>query len=142
MLPVRFVDRSGRDLLDEFHRTVDRFWGGNGGPEAVSFGYSVDVSEDADTYRIEAELPGLTKQDINLTLEDGVLTIGGTKQAQAEKKDRGYHIRERRYGQFSRSFRLPSAVDENRVDATIDNGVLNVVLHKKEEVKPRKIEVQ
>ncbi|MGB9626143.1 MAG: Hsp20/alpha crystallin family protein [Phycisphaerae bacterium] len=133
----------GADLGDRVHRDFDRLvhrvfgepWAG----QAVA--YNVDVREDDSHYYVEAELPGLTKDDIEITLEDGVLTISGEKRISSERKDGHYHIRERQYGRFSRQFSLPVAVDENKVDALLKDGVLKITLDKREEAKPRKITV-
>ncbi|HOW19548.1 MAG TPA: Hsp20/alpha crystallin family protein [Phycisphaerae bacterium] len=154
MLPVRLG--RGADLLDDpmgwpmgaglvdrvhrdFDRLVDRVlgepWAGGLVP------YNVDVREDDSHYYVEAEMPGLTKDDIEITLEDGVLTISGEKKTSSEQKSGHYHIRERQYGRFSRQFSLPSAVDENKVDALLKDGVLRITLDKREDVKPRKITV-
>ncbi len=104
-------------------------------------GYRVDVREDAEHIYVEAELPGLTKEDIEITLEDGVLTIAGEKKIENEEEREGYEVRERRYGKFSRTFELPSVVDEGKVRANLKDGVLLVTLDKREEVRPKRIEV-
>jgi HSP20 family protein len=102
----------------------------------------VDVREDDDHFYFVAELPGLNKDDVEVTLEDGVLTISGEKKDDRKEEKNGYHLRERRHGKFSRSFRLPTEVDPNKVGAQLKDGLLTVTLHKAEAIKPRTIEVK
>lgn len=127
-------------LQGELDRFIGDVWGGC--PVPPSLGYRVDVREDAEHVYIEAELPGLTKEDIEITLEDGVLTIAGEKKLENEEEREGYQLRERRYGKFSRRFELPSVVDEAKVRANLKDGVLLVTLDKREEVRPKRIEVK
>ncbi|HVS70270.1 MAG TPA: Hsp20/alpha crystallin family protein [Phycisphaerae bacterium] len=137
--PLELVDR-------EFNRLMNRFWG-NGEVPATLAPYAVDVHEDSDHFYVEAELPGFNPNEVDITLEDGVLTIRGersseTKPEDKEKKDgrQPLHV-ERRWSRFERSFTLPTAVNENSVRATMDGGILTVTLDKREEVKPRKIQI-
>lgn len=124
----------------ELDRLFDNFVSDMGAEPMVP--YEVDVHEDAEHVYVEAELPGLTKDDIDITLENGVMTIRGEKKFEEERKDEGYHLRERRFGRFSRSFQLPALVNENQVNAVLKDGILKVTLNKREEVKPRRIEVK
>lgn len=103
---------------------------------------SVDITESENSYRITADLPGLSREDIKVTVENSVLTISGEKKREVEKheKDRYYHL-ERTYGVFSRSFSLPANVDGKNIEARYTNGVLELTLKKSEEAKPRAIEV-
>ena len=126
----------------EFNRMLNRFWGSAEVPATLA-PYAVDVHEDNDHFYVEAELPGFTKDDVDITLEDGVLTIRA--QRKEEKKEGGeakqpLHI-ERRWSRFERSFTLPTVVKEDSVRAGLDNGILTVTLDKREEVKPRKIQI-
>jgi HSP20 family protein len=91
---------------------------------------------------IKAELPGLTKEDIDLRVENNTLTIRGQRQRSAEVKDEQYHRVERVYGTFSRSFSLPGTVDGARVSADYRDGLLTVTLPVKEEARPRQIQVK
>ena len=90
---------------------------------------------------LKAELPDLTREDIDITVENFVLTIKGEKKASTEVKDEQYHHIERRYGSFSRSFSLPQTVDPSKVSADYKNGVLTVKIPLREEAKPRSIKV-
>ena len=91
---------------------------------------------------IKAELPGLSKQDIDLRVENNTLTIRGERKRQQEVKEEQYHRVERVYGAFSRSFTVPATVDAARVSAEYKDGVLTVVLPVKEEARPRQIQVK
>lgn len=103
---------------------------------------SADLSEDNDNYVIHAEIPGMDKKDIKLTLRDNVLTISGEKKLEREKKDHTFHLVERSFGQFTRSFDLRARVDENGIKAEFKDGVLEVTLPKAPEAKARQIEIK
>ncbi len=103
---------------------------------------AIDVSEDDDQYIVRAELPGVKRDDITVTLEDGVLTIGAvTKSGLEEKKGERVIRHERRYGKYMRSLRLSTQIDENKVRASYKDGVLELMVPKAEAVKPRRISV-
>ena len=149
MLPVRFT-RSvcGSPLLawDPF-RAFGRFgrWldsGADGSCECVDSGFDVDVREDEDRYTIEANLPGVDKDGVEVTFEDGVLTIEGEVRRDDERQGANFHLRERCVGKLSRSFRLPAEADSETVKATLADGVLTVTVDKAEAHKPRKIAVE
>jgi HSP20 family protein len=135
--------------LDAVQREFDRLLGGNWGEGMISAAYPVNIDEDPDHLFIEAELPGFKKEEINLMLENGVLTITAQRQQdqEQEKENGGHkrrfrHLQERRFARVQRSFSLPTSVDESQVDARLEEGVLKITLNKREEVKPRKIEVK
>lgn len=96
-----------------------------------------DVAESADAIEISAELPGMDEGDVELSSSDGVLTIKGEKKTESEEKKKDYYFRERRFGSFARSFRIPDSVDEDKIGATFDKGVLDVVLPKRPEAKAK-----
>lgn len=98
----------------------------------------VDVSENEQEYEIMMELPGMTGDDIEITLSDDSLTVKGQKRDEREEKKNNYHIKERSYGSFQRSFRIPSGVDHNKIDASCVSGVLQVSLPKTENAKSNK----
>jgi HSP20 family protein len=102
---------------------------------------SVDVSETDGDYQIKAEIPDVKKEDVKVTVEDGVLTIQGERKQEKEEKGKKYHRVERSYGSFVRSFTLPDLVDEEKVKAEFKDGVLNLHLPKSEKAKPKAIEV-
>ena len=104
--------------------------------------YPVDVWEDGMKLVIEAELPGFKKEEVEITSENQTLTISANRTAQDQKEQEGYLLNERRYTRFLRSFTLPPTVDDRQVDAKLENGILTVTLNKREETKPKKIEVK
>ena len=97
----------------------------------------LDVAELKDRYEVKAELPGLDEKDIELTLEDGLLTISGEKKAETEEKEKGYYLKECSYGSFSRSVRLPENISDDKIEAKFKKGVLTVKLPKKEILPPK-----
>ena len=102
---------------------------------------AVDVSEDKDNIYVKAELPGLKQEEINVSLEDDVLTIQGERTSEKEEKDKQYHRIERSYGAFQRAIHLPTVINEESIKATYKNGVLDITLAKKEEAKRKQIKV-
>jgi len=102
---------------------------------------SVDVSETVGEYQIKAEIPDVKKEDVKVTLEDGVLTIQGERKQEKEVKGKRYHRVERSYGRFARSFTLPDVIDEEKVKAEFKDGILHLALPKSEKAKPKAIEV-
>lgn len=102
----------------------------------------VDIYDKGNEVVIHAELPGMKKQDIDIRVENNILTIRGKKERKEEVKEEGYFRSERAYGTFSRSFSLPNTVDVKRIGAEYKDGVLSLTLPKAEEAKPRQIEVK
>lgn len=94
---------------------------------------SIDVRESATDIVVEAELPGMSEDDIDVTLSNGTLTIKGEKKSEREEKEDDYHLTERSYGRFQRSFRVPDTVDEEKIEAKLEKGVLHVTLSKRPE---------
>lgn len=101
----------------------------------------VDISEDEHNITLQAEIPGVNEKDLNITLDNNVLTITGERRFKEEEKKENFHRIERRYGKFTRSFTLPTTVDAQNVNAIFENGVLNVTLPKREEFKPKQITI-
>ncbi len=103
---------------------------------------AMDVAETEHGYVITAEMPGVKKEDINITLENGVLSIAGESREEKEEKDNGRVIRqERRYGKYVRSLRLGTEVDDQQIKAAYKDGILEITVPKAEAVKPKKIAV-
>jgi len=127
------------------NRMLDTFFRG-GVADDGSFGNfwspAVDIREREDAYLVEVELPGLTKDDVKITMENNILTIQGEKKHEKEEKRGDYHRTERVYGSFQRSFTLPSSVKNDKIEAQYKNGILTVSLPKVEEAKPKAIEVK
>ena len=103
---------------------------------------SIDLSETADGYTLEADLPGLGEEDIELTVKENVVTLKGERKEASHVEGQGYHRSERRHGSFQRAFELPASIDATQVTAAFDKGVLRVEIPKREEAKPHSIKVQ
>ena len=103
----------------------------------------LDIAELKDKYEIKAELPGMDENDINLSVEDGILTISGEKKAETEEKDKGYYLRDCSYGSFSRAVRLPDNIADDKISAQFKKGVLIVDMPKtqQQQSKARKIAI-
>ncbi len=132
------------DPLSNLHRDFDTMLNSFFNPEPGTriLPYGVDIREDADHFYVEAELPGFKKEEVDVTLENATLTISAERQESTESGKKGESLlQERRWGRYVRSFTLPPTVDERKVDAHIEHGVLTITLNKREEVKPRKITV-
>jgi HSP20 family protein len=102
---------------------------------------TVDLRETEDAFVLDAELPGMTKDDIELTFEEGVFTLSGERKSEEAAEGKGYRHLERRFGSFSRSFTLPRDVAGDKVKAAFENGLLTVTVPKKEQAKPRTIKI-
>jgi HSP20 family protein len=101
---------------------------------------AIDVYEDKDRFTVIAEVPGMKKEDLNITLQNGVLTISGERKQEGKKSEQGFRS-ERFVGRFQRSITLPTSVNSSGVKATYQDGILRVELPKSEEAKPKQIEV-
>jgi len=142
------VDPFG-SIQREFDTALNRFFGGRdlfGGDGGSNWApYGVDVREDADHVYVEADLPGFKKEEIDVTLENQMLTIAAEHREESkegdDEKNRGYLLRERRYDRFQRSFTLPSTVSDQQVQAKLNDGILTITLNKREETKPRRVQV-
>ena len=102
---------------------------------------AVDVIEDGDIFVLELDLPGLKKSDFTITVKEGILTLSGERKRKEPEDEKHYRYFERPIGAFERSFRLPEHVDGEKVKASYKNGVLKLELPKKEEAKPRTIQI-
>ena len=130
-----------RKEMDQlFERFFEPVWAEM--PTAGLWQPKVDVVEDKDAVTVKAEVPGVEQDELAVSLQDGVLTIKGEKEAEKEEKDKQYHRVERTYGAFVRALRLPSAVDAGKVKATFKNGVVTIVLPKVPEAKGTTIPVK
>jgi HSP20 family protein len=137
-------------LQQEMNRMFDEFLGDWGAQLPAlwrepwtSFSPRVDVTETEEEVRVEAELPGLDAEDIDVSLSRNVLTISGEKKHEKEEREKGYYRSERTYGAFKRSLTLPEAVDFNRANATFEKGVLTIAFPKTAQAQERKkIEVK
>jgi HSP20 family protein len=114
------------------------------GKEPLAFGNfvpAVDVYEDEQNVMLKLEVPGVNEEDLNVSLENSTLTVSGERKFEKEEKEENFHRIERRYGSFTRTFRLPSTVDPEKVEAAYDKGILKITLAKRAEAKPKQIKV-
>lgn len=118
----------------------DRFFGKNLISEP-SWIPSMDVVENEKEFLVTVELPGMKKEDINVSIENNVLTIEGERKSEKEEKNKTFHRIERAYGKFYRSVALPKKVDENNIKATFKDGLLNITIGKSEKEKSKIIEI-
>ena len=134
--------------VSRLRREMDRLWDDylGAGRRALrplaEFAPAVDIKETAEAVVVKAEVPGMDAKDINISVTGDVLTIKGEKKSEREEKEENYHLVERSYGSFSRSLVLPAAVNLDKIEAKYDKGVLTVTCPKKEEVKPKPIEIK
>ena len=140
--PFRELEDVSDRLNQMFHRSTPARTNGKETMIVADWAPSVDVSETEGEYQIKAEIPDVKKEDVKVTLEDGVLTIQGQRKQEKEETGKKYHRVERSYGSFVRSFTLPDLVDEEKVKAEFKDGVLNLQLPKSEKAKPKAIEVK
>ncbi|MCH7876492.1 MAG: Hsp20/alpha crystallin family protein [Gemmatimonadetes bacterium] len=144
-LPTLFRTPALFDARREVDRLFERVFNG-ALPETVGTVLApvVDVRETSNTIELSTELPGLEPEDVEVNIENRVLTISGEKRQEVSEDDENanYVVLERRYGRFERSFTLPRTIDTENVDARFANGILTVVLQKVETAKPRRIEVK
>ncbi len=140
--PNSYAWNSPLDLLSD---EIDQWFGRaiNSDTTELTAAYPVDIREDKDAFYVDAEMPGYAKDEIEITLENGVLQISAQRQRESDDNENGqsHHIRERRYTRVARRFALPTTVDEQKVDAKLADGVLRLTIAKREEVKPKKITV-
>jgi HSP20 family protein len=125
-------------------RLFDTFLGNDSANEELAsrvWTPPVDIEETETSYRLQAELPGLSRDDIQITLENNVLRLSGERKFEKDTKQENYHRIERTYGAFSRSFALPTQVSPDKVEAKFENGVLSIVVPKAEQAKPRRITI-
>jgi HSP20 family protein len=141
--PFKEFDELQNRLSTLFGRAAARRQdGGNEAMTVAEWSPLVDITEDDKEYLIKAELPEVKKEDVKVTVENGVLTITGERKFEKEEKGKKYHRVERAYGNFLRSFALPDDADANKVNAEFKDGVLTVRVTKSETAKPKQIEVK
>ena len=147
----RSLARFGDDPFTAMQRAIERSlgdgWGtmvANTPTEAAAMSVRVDVKEDEKAYHITAELPGLTEKDVDVTFDDGLLTIRGEKKVERDEKKDTWHIVERTQGSFARQLSLPANVDANKIEAAFDKGVLKIELPKQpvEQTSAKKITIK
>ena len=130
------------NLFDEVDRMFNRSFPMARFETPTTFGLALDVAENEAIYTVKASVPGINPDDVEITLEDNVLTIKGEMKSEEVQEGEKYHVRERRTGSFSRSIRFPVAVNAEAVVANYENGVLTLNIPKAEEVKPKRIAIK
>ena len=140
--PVRELHTMQNEMNRLFNTFFDSPTPSNGGNAGVRRWIpAMDVVETEDHFVLRADLPGLSESDVNIELEDNVLTVAGDRKAEHEQRGEGYYRVERAFGSFSRSLTLPEGVDADAIEASFDSGVLEVRIPKPEQQKPRKVQI-
>jgi HSP20 family protein len=140
--------RGAQDEMAEMSPTLARALGRYGQRQGAAadatpaWAPALDISERKDAYLVTVELPGVKLDDLQITLEDGLLTIQGERHFANDSSDQQFHRVERRYGAFRRSITLPTHVQADAVEATVEDGVLQIMVPKMEEAKPKRIQVR
>ncbi len=130
-------------MRDDMERLFNTFFGKHYVEESEGVWLPVvDIEEDNESFIVKAELPGLKKEDVKISVRGNLLTISGERKKEEETKNKTYHRVERLYGKFSRTISLPSEVDINKIKAVYKDGVLHINLPKLEIMKPKEIEVE
>jgi HSP20 family protein len=138
------------DMQSEMNRLFDEMFGGMGRlparqrvAQVTEWAPAIDVVTKNGDLVIRAELPGVKQEDVDITLQNNVLTISGERKAEQEEERGGYYVRERRYGSFRRSLSLPEGTDESKIHARYENGVLEVTVEGAGAVRePRRIQIE
>lgn len=145
---VRWTDpfRELEAMRERMNRLFEELGGGlfkgvEEGRAPATWTPAVDIHETDDSVIVTAELPGVERDQVHVEVREGVLTLRGERKSERKSKGEYYHRMERSYGSFVRSFSLPATVDEDKIRATLKNGVLEIRLPKKEEARPKEIPV-
>ncbi len=143
MTLTRWQPRRRFGLVPEIDRFFDSFWRGSNANAPFPTGWipAADVTETETELRVQVELPGISKEDIKVNVDNGVLTIQGEKKQVVEEKENRSHRSERTYGRFARSFELASEVEEENIEAGFENGVLTLTLPKSKASMSREIAI-
>jgi HSP20 family protein len=144
---MNIVKYAPKTYMDRFFDT-DRFfndswpWAPVEGRQSFGEDLKVNIVENEDGYTLTAEVPGIKEKDIDLEIKDGLITLKGHTEESQEKEENHYRMREFSRRSFERSFRIGEGVDPDKISAKLENGVLTVVLPKKEEAKPKTVKVE
>lgn len=142
MTLIRY-NRPNKDLFSKnFSDVMDEFFNDVVNQRNNSFVPGIDISETNDSFEVTVELPGMNKEDIDISLDNSRLTISGERKFEEKEDGKTYHRVETRYGSFNRSFQLPDNVDEESINATYKNGLLNITIKKTQDKVKKQIEIQ
>lgn len=140
--PFKEMDELQKRLSSMFGLGPQRATNGNENMTVAQWIPVVDITEDDKEYLIKTELPEIKKEDVKVTVENGVLTISGERKFEKETPGKRYHRIERAYGSFTRSFSVPDDADDSKVSAEFKDGLLTVRLTKSEQARPKSIDVK
>lgn len=132
------------NLFDQFNDEMNRYFSSmrsTAANQEHDWTPAVDIHEEDSRYMLTADIPGVNRNDVEITLEDGVLTVKGERKSETEVAEQGYRRRERIYGTFVRQFNLPDTVDTANISAKAEDGVLKIEIPKQEKPQPKKIAV-
>jgi len=129
------------DLQNNINRLFNLSLIRKGDEGIIGWSPNVDICKEGENYILKSELPGMTKDEIDISIQDNVVTLKGTKKEEKEVKEDSYYHCERRFGSFQRSFELPAPIDKKKVKASYREGVLKVTLPMAEEAKPKQIKI-
>ena len=132
------------NLFDQFNDEMNRYFSsmrGTAANQEHDWTPAVDIQEEDNRYLLSADIPGVNRKDVEITLEDGVLTVKGERKSETDVSEEGYRRRERINGTFLRQFNLPDTVDTANISATAEDGVLRIAIPKQEKPEPRRITV-
>lgn len=138
----RPLDKLRKEMDDLFGRFAKAEWPSLGWGESGAFVPAMDVRETPEALEIDVEVPGLKAEEIEISLSGEVMTIKGEKKEQREENKEGCHLLERRFGSFQRSFRLPAAVERDKIQASQKDGILHLVAPKSPQQSATKIEIK
>jgi len=132
------------NLFGQFNNEISRLLGSpraGTAAAATDWAPAVDIREEEDRYLLVADLPGVDRKDVDITVEDKILTFKGERTTEKEESNEGYQRRERVYGEFLRQFTLPDTADTENIQATVNAGVLEIAIPKQQKLQPKKITV-
>ncbi len=141
---VKYAPKTYMDRIFDSDRFFNEFWPWSPADDRRSYGQDlkVNIVENKDNYTLTAEVPGLTEKDIDLEVKEGRMTLKGHVEESQEKEEEHYRMREFSRRSFERSFTVGEGVDQDNISAKLENGVLTVVLPRKEEAKPKTVKVE
>ena len=129
------------NMQHHMNRMFDEYFDGDEDATVIRWRPAADIAETDNEFTVTAELPGMTRDDIELTIKDNILTLKGEKKIQSEKKEGDLYLSERCFGSFQRSFNLSNRVDAGKVKAEFKDGILTIHMPKVEEAKPKAVEI-